>query len=113
MPGHAQMGSVVLFEPQEDNTHLKCLDLGEGLLEKPNKGGSCRSVPTGNYTGCDVALLKSTILGTQQHIERIGDPGQSSGARQTVRVQTARTQEAEMNTDLWHPPFDLGNLSDS
>ncbi len=44
-------GSVVLFELQEDNTHLRCLDLGEGLLEIPNKGGSCISVPIGNHTG--------------------------------------------------------------
>ncbi len=110
-PKLAQSGSVVLFEPQEDNTHLRCLDLGEGLLEIPNKGGSCISVPIGNHTGSDVALPQGTILGTLQRIENIVDPGQSSRARQTVRVQTVGTQEAEMNTGLWHPPFDLGHLS--
>lgn len=77
----AQLGSVVLFKPQEDNTHLKCLDLGEGPLVIPNKGGSCISVPTGNYTRCDVALPQGTILGTLQRIERTVDPGQSSEAR--------------------------------
>ncbi|KAK3516314.1 hypothetical protein QTP70_009370 [Hemibagrus guttatus] len=49
---------------------------------------------------------------TLQRIERIVDPGQSSGARQTVRVQTAGTQEADTNMGLWHPPVDLGHLRD-
>lgn len=112
-PKLKQLGSVVLFEPQEDNTHLKCLDLGEGLLKIPNRGDSCVSIPIGNCTGCDVALPQGTILGTLQRIEGIVDPGQSSEARQMVRVQTAGTQEADMNTGLWHPPVDLGHLSDS
>ncbi len=112
-PNLAQSDSIVMFEPQEDNTHLRCLDLGEGLLEMSNKGGSSISVPIGNHTGSNVALPQGTILGTLQQIERIVDPGPSSGTRQTVRVQTAGTQEAEMNTGLWHPPVDLGHLSDS
>ncbi len=112
-PNLAQSDSVVMFEPQEDNTHLSCLDLGEGLLEMSNKGGSTISVPIGNHTGSDVALPQGTILGTLQRIERIVDPRPSSGTSQTVRVQTAGTQEAEMNTGLWHPPVDLGHLSDS
>lgn len=56
-PKLGQLGSVVLFEPQEDNTHLKCLDIGEGLLEIPNQHDSSISVPIGSYTGCDVVLL--------------------------------------------------------
>ncbi|KAL0153940.1 hypothetical protein M9458_050749, partial [Cirrhinus mrigala] len=63
--------------------------------------------------GCDVVLPQGTVLGTLQWIERIVEPGQSSGARQTVRVQTAGTEEAVTNTGLWHPPADLGHLSDS
>ncbi len=59
------------------------------------------------------ASVMGTILGTLQRIERIVDPGPSSGTSQTVRVQTAGTQEAEMKTGLWHPPVDLGHLSDS
>ncbi len=112
-PNLAQSDSVVMFEPQEDNTHLSCLDLGEGLLEMSNKGGSTISVPIGNHTGSDVALPQGTILGTLQWIERIVDPGPSSGTSQTVRVQTAGMQEAETKTGLWHPPVDLGHLSDS
>lgn len=86
-----RLDTVVLFEPQEYNTHLKCLDLGEGLLKIPNKGDSYISVPIGNCTGCDIALPQGTIIGTLQWIERIVDPGQSNGARQTLRVQTAGT----------------------
>ncbi len=112
-PNLAQSDSVVMFEPQEDNTHLSCLDLGEGLLEMSNKGGLTISVPIGNHTGSDVALPQGTILGTLQRIERIVDPGPSSGTSQTVRVQTAGTQEAETKTGLWHPPVDLRHLSDS
>ncbi len=112
-PNLAQSDSVVMFEPQEDNTHLSCLDLGEGLLEMSNKGGSTIFAPIGNHTGSDVALPQGTILGTLQRIERIVDPGPSSGTSQTVRVQTAGTKEAEMKTGLWHPPVDLGHLSDS
>ncbi len=112
-PNLAQSDSVVMFEPEEDNTHLRCLDLGEGLLEMSNKGGSTISVPIGNHTGSDVALPQGTILGTLQQIERIVDPGPSSGTSQTVRVQTAGMQETEMKTGLWHPPVDLGHLSDS
>ncbi|KAL0192074.1 hypothetical protein M9458_010370, partial [Cirrhinus mrigala] len=109
----AQLDSLVLFEPQEDNTHLRYLDIGEGLLEIPNKSDSYTSVPIGNYTGSDVILPQGTVLGTLQRIERIVEPGQSSGARQTVRVQTAVTEESDSNTGLWHPPVDLGHLSDS
>ncbi|KAL0163570.1 hypothetical protein M9458_039323, partial [Cirrhinus mrigala] len=109
----AQLDSLVLFEPQEDNTHLRYLDIGEGLLEIPNKSDSYTSVPIGNYTGSDVVLPQGTVLGTLQRIERIVEPGQSSGARQTVRVQTAVTEESDSNTGLWHPPVDLGHLSDS
>ncbi|KAL1272216.1 hypothetical protein QQF64_028078 [Cirrhinus molitorella] len=107
-----QLDSVVLFEPQEDNAQLRCLDIGEGLLEIPNKGDSYISVPVGNYTGCDVALPQGVVLGTLQPIERILDSGQSSGARQTVRVQTAGTQEMDISMGLWHPPVDLDHLSD-
>ncbi|KAL1277385.1 hypothetical protein QQF64_024058 [Cirrhinus molitorella] len=107
-----QLDSVVLFEPQEDNAQLRCLDIGEGLLEIPNKGDSYISVLVGNYTGCDVALPQGVVLGTLQPIERILDSGQSSGARQTVRVQTAGTQEMDISMGLWHPPVDLDHLSD-
>ncbi|KAK3557961.1 hypothetical protein QTP86_005209 [Hemibagrus guttatus] len=66
----------------------------------------------GNYTGCDIALPWGTVLGTLQRIERIVDPGQSSGARQTLKVQTAGTQEAGTNMGLWQPPVDLGHRGD-
>lgn len=108
-----QLDSVVLFEPQGDSTHLKCLDIGEGFLEISNKGDSYTSVPIGNYTGCDVALPQGTVLGILQQIERIVDPGKSSGARQMMRDQMAGIQEADTNTGWWHPPVDLGHLSDS
>ncbi len=96
-PKLAQRDSVVLFEPQEDNAHLRHLDIGEGLLEIPNKDNSCISIPVGNHTGCDVTLLQGTVLGTIQRIKKIVDSGQTSEARHTVSIQTATTKEGEIN----------------
>lgn len=112
-PKLAQWDSVVLFEPQEDNAHLRHLDIGEGLLEIPSKDNSCISIPVGNHTGCDVTLLQGTVLGTIQRIKKIVDSGQTSKARYTASIQTATTKEGEINTTLWHPPVELGHLSES
>lgn len=79
-----------------------------GLLEIPNIGDLCISVPIGNYTGFDVALLQGTVLRTLQRREKIVDSQRTSGVR-----QTAETQEGGMNKAMWHPPVDLGHLSDS
>ncbi len=46
-PKLAQWDLVDLFEPQEDNAHLRHLDIGEGLLKIPNKDNSCISIPVG------------------------------------------------------------------
>lgn len=112
-PKLAQMDSVVLFEPQDDNARLRHLDIGEGLLEVPKQRNSCVSISIGNNTGCDVTLAQGTLLGTLQRVEEIVDSGQTSGARQMARVQTAATQEGGMNTAVWYPPVDLGHLSES
>lgn len=52
----AQSDSVVLFEPHENSAHLRCLDIGEGLLEIQPQSDSCVSIPIRNNTGGDMTL---------------------------------------------------------
>ncbi|KAJ8010531.1 hypothetical protein DPEC_G00076050 [Dallia pectoralis] len=109
----AQSDGVALFEPHENNDHLRFLDIGEGLLETKPERDPCVSIPIGNNTGCDVTLPRGTVIGTLQRIEKIlVEPGKANEPRQT-RIQAATTREDEVTTSLWNPPVKLDHLEES
>lgn len=57
----AQSDSAVLFEPNE-NCQLRCLDIGEGLLEIQPQSDPCVSIPIRNSIVGDVTLPRGTVI---------------------------------------------------
>ncbi|KAL1269483.1 hypothetical protein QQF64_031772 [Cirrhinus molitorella] len=107
-----QLGTVILFEPQEDNAALTRLDIGEGLLEIHSKTSPYVSIPVGNNTWSDVTIPRGTVIGTVQQIEKIVDLERSTKPKHTARIQTAATPVNKVNPPLWNPPVDLKHLNE-
>lgn len=110
---------LVLYEPDE-NTALRHLSVGEGLLEINNPQRPFVKVPISNHSKHEIILPKRTALGTIQHVAKVIEtdrPTNTSELTQptqspiTIAEVSAATPVSELSTESWLPPVDLSHLS--
>ena len=86
--------SLVLFEPNENNSQLQQLDAGDSLIEISHGKAPNVRIPICNHTIHDVTLPSRTVLGSTESVVKIVPTDELNPATPTV-IQVADGDEPD------------------
>lgn len=111
VPPHIDLADCVfVFEPDDSNTQLTELDVGEGLLEVQNLQKPFVAVPVGNNTKHPITLPRKTALGDLYSVEKVISSDQSDMPTATVNMTSVTP--ASPSSSTWQPNVDLSHLDE-